>query len=107
MSNEEREKDVTFLLTFANRLNDGEHPKGKPKGFILVVAEGDGTFTHHIADPDDGMEWMAVIGNIEVTKQALISTKLSWEPVHEDGRNYSEDELEAFFEDVDEEEGDD
>lgn len=104
MSTEEREKDATFLLTFASRLNEEDHPKGKPKGFVLMVSEGDGTFTHHIADPDDDMDWMHVIGNMEVTKQALIATKLSWTPVHEDGRDFSEDELEEFFSEEDEEE---
>lgn len=106
MSTDERDKDATFLLTFASRLNEEDHPKGKPKGFILMVAEGDGTFTHHIADPEDQMDWMSTIGNLEVTKNALINTKLSWAPVHEDGRDFNEHELEEFFSEEDDEEDD-
>lgn len=106
-ANYDRQDDVTYLVTLASRLTDKDHPRGIPKGFVILIMEGDGTFTHRVADPDNNVEWTAVLGGIEVIKNALINTKFSWEPVHKDGREFTEDELNEFWEELGKEEGED
>ena len=72
----ERAEEETFLLTLANRMHSEDYERGMPRGFMVMVFEGDGTFTHHLADIDGDTDWMHVVGNMEVMKGAIINTHL-------------------------------
>ena len=99
----DRDESLNYLLTLASRFNQEDHPKGKPRGFVIIVSEGNGDYTHHIANPEDEVEWMPLVGNMEVLKHAIITTNMSWAPVHNDGKDYDEAELAEFMEELDEE----
>lgn len=97
---ERRQKAVDYLLTLASRMSDSSQKRGLPVGFMVIVSEGDDRFTHHLADPDEEMNWMTLIGNIELTKHAIMNTNFTWEPVNHDGTELTEDELKEFYEEI-------
>jgi len=101
---EDRHIDVTYLLALANRMTDEDQERGLPRGFMIIVAEGDGTFTNRATDTDGDTDLIALIGNMEIMKHTLIASRMSMAPVNVDGTLMTDEEIEAEFGDDDDEE---
>ena len=92
MVKNEREEEVTFLLHLANRITQEDQARGLPRGVVVVVAEGDGTFTNHLVELDDDLDLTGLIGTMEIFKQVLLMRNIEFAATDMDGTLIDEDD---------------
>jgi hypothetical protein len=83
--NYDRNDDVTFLLALANRYTSEGQERGLPRGLLVMIAEGDGTFTNHFADPDNEMDWFSMVGTMEACKHKIFMENVEFAATDRDG----------------------
>ncbi len=91
--NYDRNDDVAFLLALADRMTREDQERGLPRGMVVIIAEGDGTFTNHFADPDNDIDWFSLIGTMEACKHTILNQNIEFAPTDRDGILLDIDEL--------------